>query len=151
MRLTVPDNTRQITAFPGLYVAGYPWLSDRGSGILHGVADDAVRIAQHIAANARGGPGRLAAVHPEAPDAALLPVDLPPVAGVREVRPHLDREVGGKLGAEAGERECSARLVPVLISGPALGYLTRRLRNWIFDGKLCTCRARKPFCGRVLV
>jgi putative flavoprotein involved in K+ transport len=39
-----------VTAFPGLYLVGYPWLSNRGSGILYGVAADAARIAQHIAA-----------------------------------------------------------------------------------------------------
>jgi hypothetical protein len=53
-----PAHTRGITAFPGLYVAGYPWLSTRGSGILYGVAADAVRIAQHIAADTRRGRAR---------------------------------------------------------------------------------------------
>jgi putative flavoprotein involved in K+ transport len=56
-----PAHVRGITAFPGLYVAGYPWLSNRGSGLLYGVAADAARIAQHIAAGTRGGPGRRAA------------------------------------------------------------------------------------------
>jgi putative flavoprotein involved in K+ transport len=51
-----PAHRRGITAVPGLYVAGYPWLSNRGSGILYGVAADAVRIAQHIASDARDGP-----------------------------------------------------------------------------------------------
>ena len=51
-----PAHTRGITAFPGLYVAGYPWLSNRGSGILYGVAADAARVAQHIASNARSRP-----------------------------------------------------------------------------------------------
>jgi putative flavoprotein involved in K+ transport len=50
-----PAHRRGITAFPGLYVAGWPWLSSRGSGILYGVAADAARIAQHIASDARGG------------------------------------------------------------------------------------------------
>jgi putative flavoprotein involved in K+ transport len=49
-----PANTGGITAFPGLYVAGYPWLSTRASGILYGVAADAARVAQHIAATASG-------------------------------------------------------------------------------------------------
>jgi putative flavoprotein involved in K+ transport len=60
-----PAHMRGITAFPGLYVAGYPWLSNRGSGLLYGVAADSARIAQHIAAAASGAvprPGdRLAA------------------------------------------------------------------------------------------
>jgi putative flavoprotein involved in K+ transport len=45
-----PEHHRGATAFPGLYVAGYPWLSTRSSGILYGVAADAERIAQRIAA-----------------------------------------------------------------------------------------------------
>jgi putative flavoprotein involved in K+ transport len=53
-----PDGTvehaRGVTAFPGLYVAGYPWLSNRGSGLLYGAAADAARIAQHIAMSALG-------------------------------------------------------------------------------------------------
>jgi putative flavoprotein involved in K+ transport len=50
----LPVHTRGVTASPGLYVAGYPWLSTRGSGILYGVAADAARIAQHIAATEKG-------------------------------------------------------------------------------------------------
>jgi putative flavoprotein involved in K+ transport len=60
-----PAHARGITAFPGLYVAGYPWLSNRGSGILYGVAADAARIAQHIASDARGAAARAAHRHPE--------------------------------------------------------------------------------------
>ena len=51
----LPVHNRGITAYPGLYVAGYPWLSTQGSGILYGVAADAARIAQHIAATQKGG------------------------------------------------------------------------------------------------
>ena len=47
-----PAHRRGITALPGLYVAGYPWLSNRGSGILYGVAADAARIAQQVASDA---------------------------------------------------------------------------------------------------
>ena len=59
-----PAHSGGVTAFPGLYVAGYPWLSNRGSGILYGVAADAARVAQHIAAEASGRP-TAAAVHKE--------------------------------------------------------------------------------------
>lgn len=51
------EHARGITAFPGLYVAGYPWLSNRGSGLLYGVAADAARIAQHIAMAVPGRTG----------------------------------------------------------------------------------------------
>jgi putative flavoprotein involved in K+ transport len=49
-----PAHTRGVTAFPGLYVTGYPWLSNRASGILYGTAADAARVAQHIAATGHG-------------------------------------------------------------------------------------------------
>jgi putative flavoprotein involved in K+ transport len=48
----LPAHNRGSTASPGLYVAGYPWLSTRGSGLLYGAA---ARIAQHIAATQKGG------------------------------------------------------------------------------------------------
>jgi putative flavoprotein involved in K+ transport len=48
-----PAHTRGVTAFPGLYVAGYPWLSNRGSGLLYGAAADSARVAQHVAATGR--------------------------------------------------------------------------------------------------
>lgn len=50
----LPVHHGGLTASPGLYVAGYPWLSTRGSGLLYGVAADAARIAQHIAATQKG-------------------------------------------------------------------------------------------------
>jgi len=84
-----PAHVRGITAFPGLYVAGYPWLSNRGSGILYGVAADAVRVAQHIAAGARGGPGRRAVPPRQTPGAQTpsrpvpAPVREPPSGGRR--------------------------------------------------------------------
>ena len=83
-----PAHTRGITAFPGLYVAGYPWLSNRGSGILYGVAADAARVAQHIAADARGGPGRRAAPLREAPGvpASSVPSRQPAPTGCELVR-----------------------------------------------------------------
>jgi len=62
-----PAHTGGATAFPGLYVAGYPWLSNRGSGILYGVAADAARVAQHIAAEAAGRNGQAAAARQDDP------------------------------------------------------------------------------------
>jgi putative flavoprotein involved in K+ transport len=50
----LPAHHRGVTASPGLYVTGYPWLSTRGSGLLYGAAADAARIAQHIAATQKG-------------------------------------------------------------------------------------------------
>jgi putative flavoprotein involved in K+ transport len=45
-----PIHTAGITPYPGLFAVGYPWLTNRGSGILYGVDTDATRIAQHAAA-----------------------------------------------------------------------------------------------------
>jgi len=53
-----PAHVGGVTAFPGLYVVGYPWLSNRGSGLLYGVATDAARVAQHIAAEALSPAGQ---------------------------------------------------------------------------------------------
>ena len=66
------EHVRGVTAFPGLYVAGYPWLSSRGSGLLYGVAADAARIAQHIAMAVLGRTGAR-------PDAPRVPALLHPV------------------------------------------------------------------------
>jgi putative flavoprotein involved in K+ transport len=57
------EHARGVTAFPGLYVAGHPWLSNRGSGLLYGVAADAARIAQHVAMDSLGRT-RPAILHP---------------------------------------------------------------------------------------
>lgn len=43
-----PRHRDGITASPGLYFLGFPWLSKRKSGILYGVGEDAARIANHV-------------------------------------------------------------------------------------------------------
>ena len=45
-----PIQKRGVTAYPGLYFLGLPWLHSRRSGILLGVGDDAAYIASHITA-----------------------------------------------------------------------------------------------------
>jgi len=67
-----PAHAGGVTAFTGLYVAGYPWLSNRGSGILYGVAADAARVAQHIAAEAAGRNRHAAAARRDVP--AVQPI-----------------------------------------------------------------------------
>ena len=46
-----PIQARGVTAYPGLYFLGLPWLHSRSSGILFGVGDDAAYVASHIAAH----------------------------------------------------------------------------------------------------
>lgn len=43
-----PIQQRGVTAFPGLYFLGLPWLHTLKSGLLLGVGEDAVYIASHI-------------------------------------------------------------------------------------------------------
>src|SRR6516165_481718 len=45
-----PIQKRGVTAYPGLYFLGLPWLHTRRSGILFGVGDDAAYVASQIAA-----------------------------------------------------------------------------------------------------
>jgi putative flavoprotein involved in K+ transport len=44
-----PVQKRGVTAYPGLYFVGMPWLHTQKSGLLAGVGDDAACIASHIA------------------------------------------------------------------------------------------------------
>src|SRR5215472_11891159 len=44
-----PIQKRGVTAHPGLYFLGMPWLHSRRSGILFGVGDDAAYLAAHVA------------------------------------------------------------------------------------------------------
>jgi putative flavoprotein involved in K+ transport len=46
----VPAHTNGIGRAPGLYVLGFPWISKRKSGIIHGLEEDASRIAAHLTA-----------------------------------------------------------------------------------------------------
>lgn len=43
-----PIQKRGVTAQPGLYFVGLPWLYKQKSGLLGGVGEDAVHIAEHI-------------------------------------------------------------------------------------------------------
>ena len=48
-----PSHTRGITAFPGLYFIGLPWLYTWGSGRFSGIDQDACYVVQQITARAR--------------------------------------------------------------------------------------------------
>ncbi|HEY4069211.1 MAG TPA: MSMEG_0569 family flavin-dependent oxidoreductase [Burkholderiaceae bacterium] len=55
-----PGHVRGVTAVPGLYFLGLPWLHTWGSGRFSGVARDALHVAEHIEAGrvgVRGGAG----------------------------------------------------------------------------------------------
>jgi putative flavoprotein involved in K+ transport len=45
-----PIQTRGVTAYPGLFFVGLPWLHDAKSGLIYGVGGDASYIADRIAA-----------------------------------------------------------------------------------------------------
>src|SRR5262249_39816652 len=91
-----PAHLRGITAFPGLYVAGYPWLSTRGSGLLYGVAADAARVAQHIAAAAHSGRAPQPVAHRAAPRIRM--------GSRRPHRPARARPLGRRARRGAGPR-----------------------------------------------
>jgi putative flavoprotein involved in K+ transport len=44
-----PIQTRGVTAYPGLFFVGLPWLHDGKSGLIYGVGNDAAYIADQIA------------------------------------------------------------------------------------------------------
>lgn len=58
-----PGHLRGVTAQPGLYFLGLPWLHTWGSGRFSGIARDALHVAQHI-------DGLLSAQRVEAPQAS---------------------------------------------------------------------------------
>ena len=47
-RTGAPVHTGGATAVPGLHVLGFPWLTCRQSGILHGMPGDATRTADEL-------------------------------------------------------------------------------------------------------
>ncbi len=47
-----PVQVRGVTAYPGLYFVGLPWMHTQKSGLLLGMGEDAAYIAAHIAAQA---------------------------------------------------------------------------------------------------
>jgi putative flavoprotein involved in K+ transport len=48
-----PVHVRGVTDMPGLYFLGLQWLSKMSSSFMSGVGDDAARLADHIAADAK--------------------------------------------------------------------------------------------------
>jgi hypothetical protein len=43
-----PAQQRGVTAYPGLYFVGLPWLHTQKSGLLLGVGEDAASVAERI-------------------------------------------------------------------------------------------------------
>src|SRR5262249_51205464 len=60
-----PIQTRGVSAYPGLFFVGLPWLHTAKSGLIYGVGEDASFIADRIAEG--GDPG----------EEGLAPVDAP--------------------------------------------------------------------------
>src|SRR5262249_30814647 len=50
-----PIQKRGVTAYPGLFFVGLPWLHNAKSGLIYGVGEDGAYIAHKIAANDRAG------------------------------------------------------------------------------------------------
>jgi len=49
----VPAHKRGVTAWPGVYFTGLPWLPVRRSALVTGIALDAPRIAEVVADRCR--------------------------------------------------------------------------------------------------
>jgi putative flavoprotein involved in K+ transport len=57
-----PIQMRGVTAYPGLFFVGLPWLHDARSGLIYGVERDAAYVADQIAARQRSETPRLGEV-----------------------------------------------------------------------------------------
>src|SRR5215813_2066570 len=62
-----PIQQRGVTAYPGLFFVGLPWLHNAKSGLIYGVGDDAAYVARMISggvrssvpvSSTRGAPGK---------------------------------------------------------------------------------------------
>ena len=47
-----PAHTRGVTAVPGVYFTGFPWLTSRRSGVILGAGEDARAVVEHLATRA---------------------------------------------------------------------------------------------------
>ncbi|HKF61284.1 MAG TPA: hypothetical protein VKB42_07995, partial [Dongiaceae bacterium] len=65
-----PVQKRGVTAYPGLFFLGLPWLHNAKSGLIYGVGEDAGYIAEAIAAR---DPGNVSAERDPANDQGMLP------------------------------------------------------------------------------
>lgn len=49
-----PLQKRGVTAYPGLYFLGMPWMPSQASGLLMGVGEAAAHVAAHLTARMTG-------------------------------------------------------------------------------------------------
>jgi putative flavoprotein involved in K+ transport len=62
-----PIQTRGVTAFPGLFFVGLPWLHTAKSGLIHGLREDGSYIADRVAKRQAAVERRLATLIPPQP------------------------------------------------------------------------------------
>src|SRR3974390_3269488 len=74
-----PVQARGVTAYPGLFFVGLPWLHSAKSGLIYGVGEDASFVADRIAE--RGNPRDEALAAEEVPLQPRLPRAGTPAAG----------------------------------------------------------------------
>ncbi|HET9686102.1 MAG TPA: hypothetical protein VFP79_02880, partial [Pseudolabrys sp.] len=77
-----PIQTRGVTAYPGLFFVGLPWLHDAKSGLIYGVGADASYIADQIAAR------RISKATPSTPYQPR-PLEERPILGITRTRRRL--------------------------------------------------------------
>jgi putative flavoprotein involved in K+ transport len=59
-----PVQTRGMTAYPGLFFVGLPWLHTAKSGLIYGLSEDARYIADRVAARREAAEGHEGARFP---------------------------------------------------------------------------------------
>lgn len=88
-----PIQTRGVTAYPGLYFVGLPWLHTAKSGLIYGVGDDASYIADRIAERrdqalpATGATRRFARAARVALSAAAFALSISAASGSEPINP----------------------------------------------------------------
>ncbi len=68
-----PRQTRGVTAYPGLFFVGLPWLHTAKSGLIYGVGEDAAYIAEQIATRGNTTTDATALAHCAPPCVNSLP------------------------------------------------------------------------------
>ncbi|TAI67031.1 NAD(P)/FAD-dependent oxidoreductase [Bradyrhizobium sp. Leo170] len=68
-----PRQTRGVTAYPGLFFVGLPWLHTSKSGLIYGVSEDAAYITEQIATGENSTSDAMASPQSAPPRANSLP------------------------------------------------------------------------------
>jgi len=68
-----PRQTRGVTAYPGLFFVGLPWLHTAKSGLIYGIGEDAAYIAEQIATRENSDLATIPPIRSDPPRANSFP------------------------------------------------------------------------------